>query len=89
MPATPSCVAKTRADIVRQVVAAGWQSQPTVLETLFVFALGEKRLWNCPSARLWVCADLTGDGSSIAIDYRNHRRYDDLESALLGEAARG
>ena len=44
------------------------------------FQMGEKTIWNC--ARGWACADLTGNGSSVSIQYRNHRYHPTLRIAL-------
>ena len=69
-----------------QVSAAkqrGWTSNPTVLDTLFSFTKGDKRLWN--AGKQWICADLTGNGSSLAVNYRNHRHYKTLTEALTTE----
>lgn len=48
------------------------------------FAKGDKRLWFC--AKGWACADLTGNGSSVAITYRNHRYHPTLAVALERES---
>jgi hypothetical protein len=45
------------------------------------FKKGNKTIWACGRGG-WACADLTGNGVSPSIQYRNHRYYKSLLVAL-------
>ena len=74
---------KLKQQLVSLAAKHGWTSNLTVLPTSVNLSKGEKRLWN--AGRKWICADLTGNGSSVSIQYRNHREYATLGEALKTE----
>lgn len=49
------------------------------------FKKGNKTIWLCSKG--WACADLTGNGTSESIQYRNHRYRSSLKETLEIEAA--
>ena len=62
----------------------GWKREPEGSADGQCYAKGDKRLWKVADGR-WACADLTGDGSSVSVKYRNHRYYDRLYDAVEKE----
>lgn len=72
-------------DCIKLATDAGWKPiKGVILDGIPAFQKDGRYLWRHPTGV--TVAELTGDGSSVAVKYRNHRYYQDVAEAVTMEA---